>query len=75
MLAAAISESEETVEPVSKTDDLMRLPKTTVTSDDVLDIKMAVRKMKLGVIKSLGSQKSRKRSIVTVSKITSPKFP
>jgi len=75
MLAAAISESEETVEPVSKTDDLMRLPKTTVTTDDVLDIKMAVRKMKFGVIKSLGSQKSRKRSIVTVSKITSPKLP
>ena len=75
MLAAAISESEEAVEPVSKTDDLMRLPKTTVTTDDVLDIKMAVRKMKFGVIKSLGSQKSRKRSIVTVSKITSPKLP
>src|SRR3989344_2849916 len=75
MLAAAISESEETVGPVSKTDGLMRLPKTTVTSDDVLDIKMAVRKMKFGVIKSLGSQKSRKRAIVTVSKITSPKSP
>lgn len=73
MLAAAISESEETDESVSKSDKLIKLPKTTITTDDVLDIKMAVRKFRVSTIKSFGSQRIRQKPTVTVSKITSSK--
>ncbi len=69
MLAAAISE-EETNEQTSEK--LIKLPKTTVTTDDVLDIKAMVSKMKLASIKALGRERQ-KRSSITISRITSPK--
>ena len=73
MLAAAISESEETSEPSTKAENMIKLPKTTISTDDVLDIKVAVKKMKLNSIKALGSQRSKKRSPITVSKVDNPK--
>jgi len=73
MLAAAISESEETSEPTLRTENMIKLPKSTISTDDVLDITVAVGKMKFHSIKALASQKSKKRPVVTVSKVPNPK--
>lgn len=73
MLAAAISESEETSEPISKTENMIKLPKVTVSTDDVLDIKVAVKKMKFSAIKSLATQRAKRRLPITVSKAINPK--
>jgi len=73
MLAAAISESEETSEPISKTENMIKLPKATISTDDVLDIKVAVKKMKFSAIKSLATQRAKRRSPITVSKVINPK--
>ena len=73
MLAAAISESEETSEPISKTENMIKLPEATISTDDVLDIKVAVKKMKFSAIKALGNQRTRKRAPMIVSKVTNPK--
>ena len=73
MLAAAISESEETSEPTLRTENMIKLPKSTISTDDVLDITVAVGKMKFYSIKALASQKSKKRPVVTVSKVPNPK--
>lgn len=71
MLAAAISDSEEIEERGIKRGEFIKLPKTTITSDDVLDIKLAVQRMKANTIKSLAA--SKRKSVVTVSKIPSSK--
>lgn len=71
MLAAAISEPEKSEETIEKPEKMIGLPKTTISSDDVLDIKVAVSKMKFGAIKSFGSAKSRKKATIVVSKISS----
>lgn len=74
MLAAAISESEEPIEePITKQGPMIKLPKTTITADDILDIKQAVSKMKFSSIRSISHQKSKRKSTVTVSRVTSPK--
>ena len=73
MLAAAISESEETSEPISKTENMIKLPEATISTDDVLDIKVAVKKMKSSAIKALETQRTRKRASMIVSKVTNPK--
>ena len=73
MLAAAISDSEETSEPTSKTENMIKLPKATISTDDVLDIKVAVKKMKFSAIKALANQRAKKRTPITVSKVSNPK--
>lgn len=73
MLAAAISESEEISGPVSKAENMIKLPKATISTDDVLDIKVAVKKMRFGAIKALANQRARRRSPITVSKVSNPK--
>ena len=73
MLAAAISESEETSEPISKTENMIKLPEATISTDDVLDIKVAVKKMKFSAIKALATQRTRKRAPIIVSKVPNPK--
>lgn len=73
MLAAAISDSEETSEPISKTENMIKLPKATISTDDVLDIKVAVKKMKFSAIKTLANQRAKKRTPITVSKVSNPK--
>ena len=73
MLAAAISESDETIEPITKQVTVIKLPKTTISADDILDIKLAVGKMKFSSIRSMGNQKSKRKPTVTISKVTSSK--
>ena len=73
MLAAAISESEETSEPTTKAGNMIKLPKTTISTDDVLDIKVAVKKMKINSIRALGGPRLKKGSPITVSKVDNPK--
>lgn len=73
MLAAAISESEETASTVSKPERIVKLPKATITTDDVLDIKMILERVKFSTIKSLSSQRIRKKQALTVSKVSPPK--
>ncbi|MCH8821407.1 hypothetical protein IID23_02670 [Patescibacteria group bacterium] len=73
MLAAAISESEEAIEPITKQVTVIKLPKTTISADDILDIKLAVGKMKFSSIRSMGNQKSKRKPTVTISKVTSSK--
>lgn len=73
MLAAAISESEETAGAVSKPERIVKLPKGAITTDDVLDIKIVIRKMRVSAIKSLGGQRVRRKPALTVSKVTPPK--
>jgi len=73
MLAAAISESEDPIEPITKQGPMIKLPKTTISADDILDIKLAVQRMKFSSIRSLSSQKSKRKSAVTVSKVASSK--
>lgn len=73
MLAAAISESEEASEPVSKTKDMIKLPRTIISTDDVLDIKVAVNRMKFSAIKGLANAKARKRTPITISRVPNHK--
>lgn len=73
MLAAAISESEETAGAVSKPERIMKLPRTTITTDDVLDIKTALGKMKFSTIKQLSGQRVRRKTALTVSRVNPPK--
>lgn len=71
MLAAAISDGDVS-EPVSN-DQFIKLPKTTITADDVLDLKIFVQKMKFSTIKSIGEPKIRRKPQITVSRISSSK--
>ena len=68
MLAAAVRQREKENE-----DPTIRLPRTIITADDVLDIKSEIRAMRMNTIRALDrSSASRKRSVEASNPISPP---